>query len=116
VGLTLLTSHVLHLKTLVSEVTPLSPHFEPLPAAVRPLLLVSLILQPPFRPVCRSLYLASVSQVPLSLTRREAPNCTCACWLPEGSGGDRGGDKERQLLGTVDGEILLVEVRLGGSG
>lgn len=49
---------------------------------------------------------SSMKQQPLSLTRREVPNFTCQAWLTD-SNSERGG--ERQLLGTADGEVLLVE-------
>lgn len=70
--------------------------------------------------------------LPLAANRRDTLSFTCQTWLPPASAAEAGGgattgsadakgaaaaalassDRERQLLGTVDGEILLFEVRL----
>jgi hypothetical protein len=51
---------------------------------------------------------ATLKPLPMSSNRREALSFTCHTWLPPEKDG---GDRERQLLGTTDGEVLLFEVR-----
>lgn len=68
----------------------------------------------------------TLKPLPLNANRRDMLTFTCQAWVPLGDkGGDgansgaagdaskggAGSDRERQLLGTVDGEILLFEVR-----
>lgn len=74
----------------------------------------------------------TLKPVPLNANRRDTLSFTCQVWLPLGDKGDAAGgggssgggagdaakgaagssDRERQLLGTVDGEVLLFEVRV----
>jgi hypothetical protein len=68
----------------------------------------------------------ALKPLPLNANRRDTLSFTCHSWVAAadaGSGGESGkaaggggSDRERQLLGTVDGEILLFEVRLCGAG
>lgn len=70
-----------------------------------------------------------IKPLPLNANRRDTLSFTCQTWLPlsastEGSSGNAAGsdqkgaagavaaavDRERQLMGTVDGEVLLFEV------
>lgn len=63
----------------------------------------------------------TLKPLPLNANRRDTLSFTCQAWVPLGdkgtdaAGGDAAkaaaGDRERQLLGTADGEILLFEVR-----
>jgi hypothetical protein len=66
----------------------------------------------------------TLKPMPLNANRRDTLSFTCQAWVPLGDKGAEGGaaagseaakaaagDRERQLLGTVDGEILLFEVR-----
>lgn len=49
----------------------------------------------------------SLKQMPFSLARRESMNYLCHTWMrAEGEG-----EKERQLVGTEDGDIIFMEVR-----
>jgi hypothetical protein len=62
---------------------------------------------------------SSLKVMPFSPARREVPppQYACQAWLPETSDvGAKAGEKERQLLGTQEGEVLLVEVGGGSSG
>lgn len=65
----------------------------------------------------------TLKPMPLNANRRDTLSFTCQAWVPLGDKGAEGGvaagsdaakaaagDRERQLLGTVDGEILLFEV------
>lgn len=72
----------------------------------------------------------TLKPLPLNANRRDTLSFTCQAWVPlsdkgsenagasasaaaggDGAKGAAGGsDRERQLLGTVDGEILLFEV------
>lgn len=66
----------------------------------------------------------TLKPLPLNANRRDTLSFTCQAWVPlSDKGGDgsaaagdaakgaaAGSDRERQLLGTVDGEILLFEV------
>jgi hypothetical protein len=58
----------------------------------------------------------SLKALPSGLTRRDAPlpAATCTAWLPEGGEGSKPGERDRQLLGTEQGEVLLLEVRPRG--
>lgn len=66
----------------------------------------------------------TLKPLPLNANKRDTLSFTCQAWVPlSDKGGDgsaaagdaakgaaAGSDRERQLLGTVDGEILLFEV------
>lgn len=65
----------------------------------------------------------TLKPLPLNANRRDTLSFTCQAWVPLSDKGTEGGaaassdaakaaagDRERQLLGTVDGEILLFEV------
>lgn len=67
----------------------------------------------------------TLKQQPLNANRRDTLSFTCQAWVPLGdkgadaaAGSDAAkaaaGDRERQLLGTLDGEILLFEVSCAG--
>jgi hypothetical protein len=67
----------------------------------------------------------TLKQQPLNANRRDTLSFTCQAWVPLGdkgadaaAGSDAAkaaaGDRERQLLGTLDGEILLFEVSSAG--
>lgn len=70
----------------------------------------------------------ALKPMPLNANRRDTLSFTCQAWVPlsdkgadgpgtgsssdgsKGAAGGSSGDRERQLLGTVDGEVLLFEV------
>jgi hypothetical protein len=67
----------------------------------------------------------TLKQQPLNANRRDTLSFTCQAWVPLGdkgadaaAGSDAAkaaaGDRERQLLGTLDGEILMFEVCCNG--
>jgi hypothetical protein len=74
----------------------------------------------------------TLKPMPLNTNRRDTLSFTCQAWVGAGdaagggaaagdagkggtsSGGSSGGDRDRQLLGTADGEILVFEVRRQG--